>query len=208
MFAHLNATTALSRAISEKGIYPAVDPLDSTSTILKADILGDDHFRVANRVKEILQRYKELQDIIAILGIDELSDEDRLTVQRARRIERFLSQPFFVAEQFTGTPGAYVPIAETIRGFEEIIEGKHDEVPESAFFLKGTIEEVVEAAQEIGHGAHKFPVEVLTPEGEVFSDEVEMLSTADRRLDRDPRQPRAAARDAGTDRAAPVPLGG
>jgi F-type H+/Na+-transporting ATPase subunit beta len=147
VFAHLNATTALSRAISEKGIYPAVDPLDSNSTILKADILGEDHFRVANRVKEILQRYKELQDIIAILGIDELSDEDKLTVQRARKIERFLSQPFFVAEQFTGTPGAYVPIAETIRGFEEIIEGRHDEVPESAFFLKGTIEEVVEAAR-------------------------------------------------------------
>jgi F-type H+/Na+-transporting ATPase subunit beta len=147
VFAHLNATTVLSRSISEKGIYPAVDPLESTSTILKADVLGDDHFRVANRVKEILQRYKELQDIIAILGIDELSDEDKLTVQRARRIERFLSQPFFVAEQFTGTPGAYVPIAETIRGFEEIIEGKHDEVPESAFFLKGTIEEVVSAAR-------------------------------------------------------------
>jgi F-type H+/Na+-transporting ATPase subunit beta len=148
VFAHLNATTALSRSISEKGIYPAVDPLDSTSTILKADILGEDHFRVANRVKEILQRYKELQDIIAILGIDELSDEDKLTVQRARKIERFLSQPFFVAEQFTGTPGAYVPIAETIRGFEEIIEGKHDEVPESAFFLKGTIDQVVEAAKK------------------------------------------------------------
>jgi F-type H+-transporting ATPase subunit beta len=148
VFAHLNATTALSRAISEKGIYPAVDPLDSTSTILKADILGEEHFRVANRVKEILQRYKELQDIIAILGIDELSDEDKLTVQRARKIERFLSQPFFVAEEFTGTPGAYVPIAETIRGFEEIIEGKHDEVPESAFFLKGTIDEVVEAANK------------------------------------------------------------
>jgi F-type H+-transporting ATPase subunit beta len=147
VFAHLNATTALSRSISEKGIYPAVDPLDSTSTILKADILGEDHFRVANRVKEILQRYKELQDIIAILGIDELSDEDKLTVQRARKIERFLSQPFFVAEQFTGTPGAYVPIADTIRGFQEIIDGKHDEVPESAFFLKGTIEEVVAAAK-------------------------------------------------------------
>jgi F-type H+-transporting ATPase subunit beta len=147
VFAHLNATTTLSRAISEKGIYPAVDPLDSTSTILKADILGEDHFRVANSVKEILQRYKELQDIIAILGIDELSDEDKLTVQRARRIERFLSQPFFVAEEFTGTPGAYVPISETIRGFEEIIAGKHDDVPESAFFLKGTIDEVVEAAK-------------------------------------------------------------
>src|SRR5271166_582552 len=148
VFAHLNATTTLSRAISEKGIYPAVDPLDSTSTILKADILGEDHFRVANRVKEILQRYKELQDIIAILGIDELSDEDKVTVQRARKLERFLSQPFFVAEEFTGTPGAYVPIAETVRGFQEIIDGKHDEVPESAFFLKGTIEEVVEAAKK------------------------------------------------------------
>ncbi len=148
VFAHLNATTALSRAISEKGIYPAVDPLDSTSTILKAEILGEDHFRVANQVKEILQRYKELQDIIAILGIDELSDEDKLTVQRARKIERFLSQPFFVAEEFTGTPGAYVPIAETIRGFQEIIEGKHDEVPESAFFLKGPIDEVVEAGKK------------------------------------------------------------
>jgi F-type H+-transporting ATPase subunit beta len=147
VFAHLNATTVLSRGISEKGIYPAVDPLDSTSTILKSDILGEDHFRVANRVKEILQRYKELQDIIAILGIDELSDEDKLTVQRARKIERFLSQPFNVAEQFTGTPGAYVPIAETIRGFEEIIEGKHDEVPESAFFLKGTIDDVVADAK-------------------------------------------------------------
>ncbi|HEV3283179.1 MAG TPA: F0F1 ATP synthase subunit beta [Solirubrobacteraceae bacterium] len=148
VFAHLNATTALSRAISEKGIYPAVDPLESTSTILKVEVVGEDHFRVANRVKEILQRYKELQDIIAILGIDELSDEDRLTVQRARKIERFLSQPFFVAEEFTGTPGAYVPIAETIRGFDEIIEGKHDELPESAFFLKGTIDEVVADAKQ------------------------------------------------------------
>jgi F-type H+-transporting ATPase subunit beta len=148
VFAHLNATTTLSRAIAEKGIYPAVDPLDSTSTILKPDIVGEEHFRVANRVKEILQRYKELQDIIAILGIDELSDEDKVTVGRARRIERFLSQPFSVAEQFTGTPGAYVPIAETIRGFAELIEGKHDDLPESAFFLKGGIDEVVEAANK------------------------------------------------------------
>jgi F-type H+-transporting ATPase subunit beta len=146
VFAHLNATTVLSRAISEKGIYPAVDPLDSTSTILKADILGEEHYDVATRVKEILQRYKELQDIIAILGIDELSDEDKLIVGRARRVERFLSQPFFVAEQFTGTSGAYVPIAETIRGFKEIIDGQHDDVPESAFFLKGTIDDVVNAA--------------------------------------------------------------
>jgi F-type H+-transporting ATPase subunit beta len=142
VFAHLNATTVLSRSIAEKGIYPAVDPLDSTSTILKPDILGDEHFNVANQVKEILQRYKELQDIIAILGIDELSDEDKLIVGRARRVERFLSQPFHVAEQFTGTPGEYVPIAETIRGFKEIVEGQHDEVPESAFFLKGGIDQV------------------------------------------------------------------
>jgi F-type H+-transporting ATPase subunit beta len=146
VFAHLNATTVLSRAISEKGIYPAVDPLDSTSTILKPDILGEEHYAVATRVKEILQRYRELQDIIAILGIDELSDEDKLVVARARRVERFLSQPFFVAEQFTGTPGVYVPIAETIRGFKEIIDGQHDDVPESAFFLKGTIDDVVKAA--------------------------------------------------------------
>jgi F-type H+-transporting ATPase subunit beta len=146
VFAHLNATTVLSRAISEKGIYPAVDPLDSTSTILKPDILGQEHFDVANRVKEILQRYKELQDIIAILGIDELSDEDKITVQRARKVERFLSQPFHVAEIFTGTPGAYVPIADTVRSFRELIEGEHDDLPESAFFLKGSIEQVAEAA--------------------------------------------------------------
>jgi F-type H+-transporting ATPase subunit beta len=146
VFAHLNATTVLSRSISEKGIYPAVDPLDSTSTILKADILGQEHYDVATRVKEILQRYKELQDIIAILGIDELSEEDKITVQRARKVERFLSQPFNVAEQFTGTPGEYVPVAETVRSFRELIEGVHDDVPESAFLLKGTIEQVVEAA--------------------------------------------------------------
>ena len=137
-------------SIAEKGLYPAVDPLESTSTILKPEILGEDHFRVANRVKEILQRYKELQDIISILGIDELSDEDKLTVQRARKLERFLSQPFFVAEAFTGTPGAYVPISETVRGFDEIIAGKHDELPERAFFLKGTIEQVVEDAHSSG----------------------------------------------------------
>jgi F-type H+-transporting ATPase subunit beta len=146
-FAHLNATTTLSRSIAEKGIYPAVDPLDSTSTILKAEILGDEHFSIANAVKQVLQRYRELQDIIAILGIDELSDEDRRTVQRARKLERFLSQPFHVAEQFTGTPGVYVPIAESIRGFKEILEGKHDELPERAFFMKGTIDEVIEDAK-------------------------------------------------------------
>jgi F-type H+-transporting ATPase subunit beta len=142
-FAHLNATTTLSRSIAEKGIYPAVDPLDSTSTILKPDILGEEHFRVANQVKQMLQRYRELQDIIAILGIDELSDEDKVTVNRARRIERFLSQPFHVAEQFTGTPGVFVKIEDTIRGFDEILQGKHDDLPERAFFMKGTIDEVV-----------------------------------------------------------------
>jgi F-type H+/Na+-transporting ATPase subunit beta len=147
VFAHLNATTVLSRSISEKGIYPAVDPLDSTSTILKPDIVGEEHFRVANDVREILQRYRELQDIIAILGIEELSDEDRLTVQRARKIERFLSQPFFVAEQFTGLEGKYVPVEQTVASFKEILEGKHDDIPERAFLLKGTIDEVVEAAK-------------------------------------------------------------
>jgi F-type H+-transporting ATPase subunit beta len=147
VFAHLNATTTLSRSIAEKGIYPAVDPLDSTSTILKPEILGEEHFNVANDVKQVLQRYKELQDIIAILGIDELSDDDRVTVNRARKIERFLSQPFHVAEQFTGIPGTYVPVAESIRGFKEILEGKHDEIPERYFFLKGSIDEVVEAAK-------------------------------------------------------------
>jgi F-type H+-transporting ATPase subunit beta len=150
VFAHLNATTTLSRSISEKGIYPAVDPLDSTSTILKPDIVGKEHYEVAQKVKEILQRYKELQDIIAILGIDELSDEDRITVQRARKVERFLSQPFFVAEQFTGTEGQYVPIQESVRSFKEIIEGEHDDVPERAFLLKGTIDQVVEEMKGSG----------------------------------------------------------
>jgi F-type H+/Na+-transporting ATPase subunit beta len=146
VFAHLNATTTLSRSIAEQGIYPAVDPLDSTSTILKEDILGEEHVRVANEVKSVLQRYRELQDIIAILGIDELSDEDRQTVNRARRIQRFLSQPFHVAEQFTGTPGVYVKIEDTIKGFDEILQGKHDDLPERAFFMKGTIEDVVRDA--------------------------------------------------------------
>src|SRR4051812_37356932 len=150
VFAHLNATTTLSRSISEKGIYPAVDPLDSTSTILKPDIVGEEHFNVANQVKEVLQRYRELQDIIAILGIDELSDEDRQTVQRARKIERFLSQPFHVAEQFTGIPGVYVPVAETVRSFKEVLEGKHDDLSEGAFFMKGTIDDVIEGADKGG----------------------------------------------------------
>ena len=148
VFAHLNATTVLSRSISEKGIYPAVDPLDSTSTILKPEIVGEEHYNVANEVKNVLQRYRELQDIIAILGIDELSDEDRVLVQRARKIERFLSQPFHVAEQFTGTTGAYVSIGDTVRSFREILNGEHDDLPESAFLLKGKIEDVVEAAKK------------------------------------------------------------
>src|SRR5580658_8929925 len=152
VFAHLNALTALSRSIAEKGIYPAVDPLDSTSTILKADIVGEEHFRVATEVQQVLQRYKELQDIIAILGIDELSDEDKVAVNRARRLERYLSQPFYVAEQFTGTPGAYVPIAETVRGFKEILEGRYDDYPERAFFMKGTIDEVIKDAGGAGEG--------------------------------------------------------
>ena len=142
VFAHLNATTTLSRAISEKGIYPAVDPLDSTSTILKPDVVGEEHYTTATEVQEVLQRYKELQDIIAILGIDELSDEDKQAVNRARKIERFLSQPFFVAEAFTGREGEYVPVADTVRSFREILDGKYDELPESAFYMKGPIEQV------------------------------------------------------------------
>jgi F-type H+/Na+-transporting ATPase subunit beta len=143
-FAHLDATTNLSRAISELGIYPAVDPLASTSRILDPRIIGDEHYRVARAVKQILQRYKDLQDIIAILGIDELSEEDKLTVSRARKIQKFLSQPFFVAQQFTGFDGKYVVIADTIRGFKEIVDGKHDEIPEQDFWMAGTIEDVIE----------------------------------------------------------------
>lgn len=147
-FAHLDATTVLSRQISELGIYPAVDPLDSTSRILDPQVVGAEHYKVARDVQKVLQRYKELQDIIAILGMDELSDEDKLTVSRARRIQRFLSQPFFVAETFTGFPGKYVSIKETIRGFKEILEGKHDELPEHAFLYVGTIDEAVEKAKK------------------------------------------------------------
>ncbi|MDQ6708204.1 MAG: F0F1 ATP synthase subunit beta [Acidobacteriota bacterium] len=148
-FAHLDATTQLSRAISELGIYPAVDPLASTSRILDPNILGEEHYEVAQRVKQTLQRFKDLQDIISILGIDELSDEDKQTVARARRIQRFLSQPFHVAEQFTGRPGKYVKLEDTIRSFKEIVDGKHDALPEQAFYMQGTIEEVVEAADEM-----------------------------------------------------------
>ena len=152
-FAHLDSTTVLSRAISEMGIYPAVDPLDSTSRILSPTAVGEEHYAVATRVQEILQRYKELQDIIAILGMDELSDEDKLTVTRARKLQRFLSQPFHVAETFSGRPGVYVPLKETVRGFKEIIEGKHDDLPEQAFYMVGGIEDAVKAAQEMGSQA-------------------------------------------------------
>jgi len=148
-FAHLDASTNLSRAIVDRGIYPAVDPLASTSRILDPHVVGEEHYIVARQVKQVLQRYKDLQDIIAILGIDELSEDDKLTVARARKIERFLSQPFFVAEQFTGTPGKYVPIADTVRGFKEIMEGKHDDLPEQAFFMVGPIEEAVERAEKM-----------------------------------------------------------
>jgi F-type H+-transporting ATPase subunit beta len=152
-FAHLDATTNLSRAIVELGIYPAVDPLASTSRILDPRIIGDEHYNVAKEVKRVLQRYKDLQDIIAILGIDELPEEDKVTVARARKLQRFLSQPFFVASQFTGREGKYVPIAETIRGFKEIIDGKHDALPEQAFYMVGTIDEVVEAAKKMASAA-------------------------------------------------------
>jgi len=149
VFAHLDATTVLNRKIAEKGIYPAVDPLDSTSRLLDPQILGEEHYSVATNVQKTLQKYKDLQDIIAILGMDELSEEDKLVVARARKIERFLSQPFFVAEVFTGSPGKYVSLPDTIKGFKEIIDGKHDELPEMAFYMVGTIEEALEKAKEL-----------------------------------------------------------
>jgi F-type H+-transporting ATPase subunit beta len=148
-FTHLDATTELSRSIAELGIYPAVDPLSSTSTILAPETIGEEHYRVARGVQEILQKYKELQDIIAILGMDELSEEDRLTVVRARKIQKFLSQPFHVAEQFTGMKGQYVKLEDTIRSFSEILEGKHDDVPEQAFYLVGHIEDVLAKAKTL-----------------------------------------------------------
>ena len=151
-YGHLDAVVALERSIAELGIYPAVDPLTSTSRILDPAIVGEEHYQVARGVQRTLQRYRELQDIIAILGMEELSEEDKLTVHRARRIQRFCSQPFHVAEQFTGTPGKYVPVKETVRGFKEILEGKHDALPESAFYLVGTIDEAVEKANKMGGG--------------------------------------------------------
>ena len=166
-FAHLDSTTTLSRAIVEKGIYPAMDPLDSTSRALQPGIVSDDHYRVATSVQQILQRYKDLQDIIAILGMDELTDEDKLVVTRARKVERFLSQPNFVAEQFTGTPGKYVKLEDTIAGFDAIIKGEHDDLPESAFYMVGPIEDVVEkrelaragggVAARVSHGGRHRP---------------------------------------------------
>ena len=148
-FSHLDATTVLSRQIAELGIYPAVDPLDSTSRILDPRVIGDEHYSVARNVQGILQKYKDLQDIIAILGMEELSDEDKLTVTRARKIQKFLSQPFFVAEQFTGTPGKYVKLEDTIRSFKEIVDGKHDDVPEQAFYMVGDMSEVLEKAKKM-----------------------------------------------------------
>ncbi|HYS44428.1 MAG TPA: F0F1 ATP synthase subunit beta, partial [Geobacteraceae bacterium] len=148
-FAHLDATTVLSRQIAELGIYPAVDPLDSTSRILDPQVIGEEHYAIARQVQYVLQKYKDLQDIIAILGMDELSEEDKLVVARARKIQRFLSQPFFVAEAFTGSPGKYVELKDTIKGFQEIVAGKHDDVPEQAFYLVGTIEEALEKAKTL-----------------------------------------------------------
>jgi F-type H+-transporting ATPase subunit beta len=147
--AHLDAVVKLDRAIFERAIYPAIDPLASTSRILDPNVVGEEHYRTAREVQQVLQRYKELQDIIAILGMDELSDEDKLTVYRGRKLERFLSQPFFVAEVFTGEKGRYVPVRETVRGFREILDGKHDDLPEQAFYLVGTIEEVVARAEQM-----------------------------------------------------------
>ena len=149
IFAHLDATVVLSRRVAEQGLYPAVDPLESSSQILEPAVVGDRHVGIASRVQAYIQRYGALKDLIAILGVEELSDEDKLIVTRARRLEKFLSQPFFVAEQYTGIPGRYVPLAETIRGFEEICDGKHDEVPEQAFYMVGTIDEAFEKAKKI-----------------------------------------------------------
>jgi F-type H+-transporting ATPase subunit beta len=169
-FAHLDSTTVLSRAIVEQGIYPAMDPLDSFSRALQPGIVSDEHYRTATRVQEVLQRYKDLQDIIAILGIDELSDEDRLVVARARKIQRFLSQPNFVAEQFTGTPGEYVKLEDTIKGFTEILDGKHDDLPEQAFYMVGTIEQAVEKAKGLG-GTREEDAEPDSEEGEEEAEE-------------------------------------
>jgi F-type H+-transporting ATPase subunit beta len=170
-FAHLDSSVVLTRALVEQGIYPAVDPLDSFSRALQPAIIGDEHYSTATRVQEILQRYKDLQDIIAILGIDELSDEDKLVVSRARKIQRFLSQPNFVAEQFTGTPGEYVKLEDTIKGFQEILEGKHDELPEQAFYMVGTIESAVEKGRGLsGEAAPEQAEQEEAPEDPAVAD--------------------------------------
>ena len=183
-FAHLDSTTVLSRAIVEKGIYPAVDPLDSTSRALQPGIVSEEHYRTATRVQEMLQRYRDLQDIIAILGIDELSDEDKVVVARARKIERFFSQPYFIAAQFTGTPGEYVKLEDTIRGFTEILDGKHDDLPEQAFYMVGPIEQAVERAKSMQAEPTRLPRRGRPPaflrlgrhpEGAAFEGDAEML---------------------------------
>ena len=180
-FAHLDATIVLERAIAELGIYPAVDPLASTSRALAPEIVGQEHYEVARRVQTVLQRYKDLQDIIAILGMDELSPEDKMTVFRARKIQRFLSQPFSVAQVFTGREGKQVPVAETVRGFKEILEGKHDDVPEGNFYMKGAIEEVRRddasrvILRQVDHMAKTLKLQIVTPEGTVYSEDVEMV---------------------------------
>ena len=186
-FAHLDGTVVLSRQIAELGIYPAVDPLDSTSRILDPNVLGSDHYYTAREVQQILQKYKDLQDIIAILGMDELSDEDKLTVSRARKIQRFLSQPFHVAETFTGVAGKYVKMEDTIRGFKEICEGKHDDIPEQAFYMVGSIDEVVEKSKQMAAAAsltaedgedimaEKILLEIVTPEKKVLSETVDIV---------------------------------
>jgi F-type H+-transporting ATPase subunit beta len=171
-FAHLDAFITLERSISEKGIYPAIDPLGSSSRALQPGIVSDEHYRTTTRVQEVLQRYKELQDIIAILGIDELSDEDRLIVQRARKIERFLSQPMFVAEVFTGQPGKYVKLEDTIQGFTEILDGKHDDLQEQAFYMVGTIDDAVAKGREQG-GEPEAKAEAEEPEAEEESEQAE-----------------------------------
>jgi F-type H+/Na+-transporting ATPase subunit beta len=172
-FAHLDAFITLARSISEKGIYPAIDPLDSSSRALQPGIVSDEHYETTTRVQSVLQRYRELQDIIAILGIDELSDEDRLTVQRARKIERFLSQPMFVAEVFTGQPGKYVKLEDTIRGFTEILDGKHDDLPEQAFYMVGTIEDAVEKAREQAGEPEQEPEEAAEAQAEAEAEQAE-----------------------------------
>ena len=180
VFAHLDATTVLNRKIAEKGIYPAVDPLDSTSRILSPQMIGEKHYEVATGIQQVLQKYKDLQDIIAILGLDELSEEDKKTVERARKIEKFLSQPFFVAEVFTGSPGKYVTLQETLEGFGGILEGKYDHIPENAFYMVGSIQEVLEKAKNMkkipkGFVMALLKISVVVPEGKSIQERLKAL---------------------------------